>query len=57
MRDYYGYPRRRRRHGRRGRVAVSKTDLRYAALFIVAYVLLILLFKAGIISPLFIAGH
>lgn len=47
-----GYSRRRRSRGRRGRLNVGRTDLRMAALIIVAFVAGAIAFRAGFINPL-----
>lgn len=46
-----GYGRRRHR-GRRGRMSVGRTDLRMAALIIVAFVVGAVAWRAGLINPL-----
>lgn len=51
MRRNRGYSRHRRR-GHRSRLNVSRTDLRMAALIIVAFVAGAIALRAGIINPL-----
>lgn len=46
------YSRRRRSYGRRGRMSIGKTDLRMAALIIVAFVAGAIAYRGGFINPL-----
>ncbi len=52
MRRNRGYSRRRRSRGRRGRLNVGRTDLRMAALIIVAFVAGAIAYRGGFINPL-----
>jgi len=57
MRYRNRYSRRRRRtRGRRGRMNVSRNELHYAAWFVVGFALVAVLFKAGIINPVFMGA-
>lgn len=52
MRRNRGYSRRRRSRGRRGRMNVGRTDMRMAALIIVAFVAGAIAWRGGFIQPL-----
>lgn len=52
MRRNRGYSQRRRSRGRRGRLNVGRTDLRMAALIIVAFVAGAIAYRGGFINPL-----
>lgn len=52
MRRNRGYSQRRRSRGRRGRLNVGRTDLRMAALIIVAFVAGAIALHGGFINPL-----